>query len=577
MRKILRVNMNTLETSYEDVPEKYQTLGGRSMTSTVVADEVPPTCHPLGPHNKVVFAPGIVTGTDAPTSGRISVGGKSPLTGGIKEANAGTKCAQMLGRLGIAAIVVEGKHEGDDYYLLKVTRDGSELINANQWSGKGLYEVYKELFEEFGKAVGICSVGIAAELLGANSGVCFSDPEGLPSRYAGRGGLGAVMASKGLKFVVVDDTSAPGVEIKNNEAFEKGKEKLRKALTSHDVTKPGGALNSYGTDVLINIINEAGALPQRNFSSGQDDRSENVSGEKKAEEIKKRGGVRPHVCSPGCIIKCSEVWTNPDGTDPVGVLEYESVWALGPNCGIYDLDVVGELNRACNDLGLDTIEAGNTIAVAMEGGLAEFGDGEKALQLFEEIRNKTPTGKILASGTEVTGKVFGVVRIPTVKGQALPAYDPRSIKGIGVTYATTPMGADHTTGYAIAPEILKVGGEADPFDKKKADLSRDLQVATAFIDSSGYCLFIAFALLDISEGVEGMVETINGVLGTDFTVDSVAEIGKQILKTERVFNEAAGFTSVDDRLPEFMREEALPPHNEVFDVPDEELDRVFNF
>jgi len=577
MRKILRVNMNTLETSYEDVPEKYQTLGGRSMTSTVVADEVPPTCHPLGPHNKVVFAPGIVTGTDAPTSGRISVGGKSPLTGGIKEANAGTKCAQMLGRLGIAAIVVEGKHEGDDYYLLKVTRDGSELINANQWSGKGLYEVYKELFEEFGKAVGICSVGIAAELLGANSGVCFSDPEGLPSRYAGRGGLGAVMASKGLKFVVVDDTSAPGVEIKNNEAFEKGKEKLRKALTSHDVTKPGGALNSYGTDVLINIINEAGALPQRNFSSGQDDRSENVSGEKKAEEIKKRGGVRPHVCSPGCIIKCSEVWTNPDGTDPVGVLEYESVWALGPNCGIYDLDVVGELNRACNDLGLDTIEAGNTIAVAMEGGLAEFGDGEKALQLLEEIRNKTPTGKILASGTEVTGKVFGVVRIPTVKGQALPAYDPRSIKGIGVTYATTPMGADHTAGYAIAPEILKVGGEADPFDKKKADLSRDLQVATAFIDSSGYCLFIAFALLDISEGVEGMVETINGVLGTDFTVDSVAEIGKQILKTERVFNEAAGFTSVDDRLPEFMREEALPPHNEVFDVPDEELDRVFNF
>ncbi|KYK33263.1 MAG: aldehyde ferredoxin oxidoreductase [Theionarchaea archaeon] len=576
MRKILRVDMNTLKTSYKDVPEKYQMLGGRSMTSAIVADEVPPTCHPLGSHNKVVFAPGIVTGTNAPTSGRISVGGKSPLTGGIKEANAGTKFAQMLGRLGIAAIVVEGQHQSNDYYLLRVTNTGSELMNATTWSGKGLYEAYEQLIAKFGD-VGICGVGIAAEVLGANSGLCFCDPEGLPSRYAGRGGLGAVMASKGLKFIVVDDTDAPGVEIKNAEIFDQGKQKLLNALTEHDVTKPGGALNAYGTDVLINIINEAGGLPQRNFSSGSDDRSENVSGEKKAEEIKKRGGVRPHVCSPGCVIQCSEVWTRPDGTDPVGVLEYESVWALGPNCSIYDLDTIGELNRACNDLGLDTIEAGNTLAVAMEGGLAEFGDGKKALQLMEEIRKKTPVGRILASGTETCGKVLGVTRIPTVKGQALPAYDPRPIKGIGVTYATTPMGADHTAGYAIATEIMNVGGKADPFDTKKAELSRNLQIATAFLDSTGYCLFTAFAILDIPEGLEGIVETLNGVLGTSYTVDDVADIGKQILKTERTFNETAGFTAKDDRLPEFMREEKLPPHNEVFDVPDEELDEVFNF
>ena len=576
-RKILRVNMSTHKISYEDLPSKYEMFGGRSMTSAITADEVPPDCHPLGPHNKVVLAPGIVTGTDAPTSGRISVGGKSPLTGGIKEANAGTKFAQVLGRLGIAAVVVEGYRKDHNYYLLKVTHSGSELINATTWSGKGLYQAYKELFDKFGAGFSICGVGIAAELLGADTGVCFNDPEGLPSRYAGRGGLGAVMASKGLKFIVADSTGAPGVKIKDYDAFQSGKQKLIKALMSHDITKPDGALNSYGTDVLINIINEAGGLPQRNFSSGQDDRSENVSGEKKAEEIKKRGGVRPHECSPGCIIKCSEVWTKPDRTDPVGVLEYESVWALGPNCGIYDLDVVGELNRACNDLGLDTIEMGNTIAVAMEGGLAEFGDGKKALELLEEIRKKTPTGRILASGTETCGKVFGVVRIPVVKGQALPAYDPRPIKGIGVTYATTPMGADHTAGYAIATEILNVGGEADPFDIEKVELSRNLQVATAFLDSTGYCLFTAFAILDIPEGLEGIVETLNGVLGTKYTVDDVAEIGKQILRTERQFNEASGFTVKDDRLPEFMREEKLPPHNEVFDVPDAELDEVFNF
>ncbi|MFX0081723.1 MAG: aldehyde ferredoxin oxidoreductase family protein [Candidatus Hodarchaeota archaeon] len=574
-KRILRVNMTNLEAKFEDLPEEFAGLGGRGMTSTIVAQEVPPTCDPLGPHNKLVLAPGIVTGTEAPTSGRISVGGKSPLTGGIKEANAGTNFAQMLGRMRIAAIIIEGKNKGDDYHLLKVTNDGAEFINANKWSGKGLYDTYQNLFKEFGDTVGICSVGIAAEMLGAMSGVCFNDPEGLPSRYAGRGGLGAVMASKRLKFIVVDETGAPGVEIANEEVFNRGIEKLTSAVNTHDVTKPEGALNSFGTSVLVNIINEAGALPQRNFSSGQDDRSANVSGEAKAEEIKKRGGVRPHFCSPGCIIQCSEIWTKPGGKDPVGVLEYESVWALGPNCGIYNLDDIGELNRACNDLGVDTIEAGDTLAVAMEGGLAKFGDGKGALKLMDEIRKKTPTGRILSQGTEITGKVLGVTRIPTVKGQGLPAYDPRPIKGIGVTYATTPMGADHTAGYAIATEIMGVGGEADPRDPKKSELSRNLQIATAAVDASGYCLFVAFAVLDIPSGLEGIVESLNGVLGANLTVDDVPVIGKQIIDTEIEFNKKAGFTSVDDRLPEFFLEEELAPSGEVFNVSDDELDSVF--
>ena len=368
--------MTKLEAKFEDLPADYAALGGRGMTSTIVSKEVPATCNPLGIHNKVVFAPGLVTGTKAPTSGRISVGGKSPLTGGIKEANAGTNFGQKMARLQIGALIVEGKHEGDDYYLLKVTKDGAEFIDANKWVGKGLYSTYKELFKEFGDKVGISGVGIAAEILGAMSGICFNDPEGLPSRYAGRGGLGAVMASKGLKFIIMDETDAPGVEIANQEVFSQGIKKLMDALKEHPVTQPNGGLNSYGTGVLVNIINEAGGLPHRNFSRGQDERAELISGEVKAEEIKKRGGVRPHFCSPGCVIQCSEVWTKPGGKDPVGVLEYESVWALGANCEIYDLDTIGELNRACNDLGVDTIEAGNTIAVSMEGGLAKFGDGK---------------------------------------------------------------------------------------------------------------------------------------------------------------------------------------------------------
>jgi aldehyde:ferredoxin oxidoreductase len=570
-RKILRVDMTTLKTKFEDLKGDWANLGGRALTSSIVAKEVPPTVHPLGHNNKLVLAPGIVTGTAAPTSGRISVGAKSPLTGGIKEANAGTPFAQKLAKMQVAAIIVEGKYEGD-MQMLKLAKDKVEFSSAKEFTGIGLYKAYKDIFAKQGKNVAICGTGIAGELLSGASGVAFSDPEGLPSRYAGRGGLGAVMASKGLKLIVVDDSGAPGVEVKDKALFDKGREKLAKALGQHDVTKPGGALSSYGTSVLVNIINEAGGLPQNNFSSGRDDRAAQVSGEKKADEIKKRGGTRPHQCSPGCVIRCSEVWTKEGGKDPVGCLEYESVWALGPNCGIYNLDTLGELNRACNDLGLDTIEMGGTIGVAMEGGLAKFGDGKAALGLLEEIRKKTPTGRILANGCAFTGKALGVTRVPVVKHQSMPAYDPRAIKGIGVTYATTPMGADHTAGYAIATEIMGVGGKANPRDKNKSELSRNLQVATAFIDSAGYCLFTAFAVLDIPSGLEGMVESVSGVLGAP--VD-VPKIGMQVLTMERAFNKAAGITVADDRIPEFMKEEKLPPTNEVFDVPDAELDKVF--
>ncbi|MFX1445790.1 MAG: aldehyde ferredoxin oxidoreductase N-terminal domain-containing protein, partial [Promethearchaeota archaeon] len=289
-KKILRVNMTNLETKYEDVPEAYAVAGGRGLTSAIVAAEVPPDCHPLGPSAKVVFAPGLVTGTRAPSCGRISVGGKSPLTGGIKEANAGTNFAHSIAKLRIAAIIVEGQAKKDDYYLLKINKDGAELISANKYAGKGLYDTFKKIRGEFGDKVNISGVGIAAEMGGAMSGISFSDPEGMPSRYAGRGGLGAVMASRGLKFIVADDTDAPGVEIANEQVFSAGVKKLVNALASHDVTKPGGGLPSYGTDVLVNIINEVGGLPQRNFSAGSDDRAANLSGETKAENIKVRGG-----------------------------------------------------------------------------------------------------------------------------------------------------------------------------------------------------------------------------------------------------------------------------------------------
>jgi len=577
MEGFLRIDMTNRTATFEPVPDKYKGRAGRWLTSSIVHDEVPATCHPLGPNNKLVFSPGILTGTASPTSSRLSVGGKSPLTGGIKEANAGTGWGRRLARLGIRAVIVEGQADG--FWLLKIDKDGATFEAADSWIGEKLSEIYPSLFDRFdgSEAVDICSIGIAGEHRMPSAGICFNDQKGRPSRYAGRGGLGAVMGSKGLKFIVVDDTGAEDVPMANKEVFDGGRKKMAAALTEHAITKPQGALNSYGTAVLVNIINEAGALPTNNFRSGRFDGAAKIAGEAIFEGNKERTGseLYNHACSPGCIIRCSNTWHRPDGSEHTSCLEYESLWAFGANCGIDDLDQVAELIQLCNDYGLDTIEIGGTLAVAMEGGLAEFGDSAKAIELLNEIGKATPLGKILGAGAVVTGKTFGVVRVPQVKGQNMPAYEPRAIKGIGMTYAISTMGADHTSGYTIAPEILGVSGKLDPLNQDKAELAKNFQYVTAFIDTAGHCLFIAFAILDIASGFEGMVEECNGVLGTSWTTDDVSRIGKEVLDLELDFNRKAGFTKADDRLPEFMTYEPLPPHDVVWDISDSEIDKVF--
>jgi aldehyde:ferredoxin oxidoreductase len=350
------------------------------------------------------------------------------------------------------------------------------------------------------------------------------------------------------------------------------------ALRTHAITKPKGALNSYGTAVLINILNEAGGLPTRNFSSGRFEGAPNIAGEAIFEGNKARKGkeIYNHACSAGCIIQCSNTVYDEKGEEITSCLEYESSWSLGADCGIDNLDDVALLNALCNDYGLDTIETGTAIAVAMEAGVIPFGDSKASINLVHEMGKGTPQGRILGSGTASTGRAYGVSRVPVVKGQSMPAYEPRAVKGIGITYATTTQGADHTAGYTIAPEILGVMGKQDPLSNEgKAGLSRAFQATTAFIDSCGHCLFIAFAILDIASGYEGMVEEVNGVFGTNWTADDILKQGGDILKVERKFNEAAGIGKEADRVPEFMKIEPLPPHNNVFDVPDEALDSVF--
>jgi len=570
--------MTKLETSIEDVPDEYINRGGRWLTDSYICDEVDPLCHPLGPTNKLVFAPGLVTGTRAPSSGRLSVGGKSPLTGGIKESNSGSPLSESLARLGYKAIVVEGKPEEEDlFWMLKIDSEGVELDEVEMGIGEKLSDAFDALFDEYGEDVDVAAIGVAGEQRLNASGICFNDKDGRASRYSGRGGLGAVMGSKGLKYIVVDDTDAPGVEIADRDLFNQGRRKLAKALAEHDVTKKGGSLNKYGTAVLINILNEAGGLPTRNFSRGRFEGAEKISGETLHRLCEERGGEgrTGHPCHSSCVIQCGNVFPNPDGSELVSCLEYESDWAFGANCEIDDLDKIAEMVLLCNEYGLDTIETGGTIAVAMEGGLVEFGDADRAIELINEIGEGTPLGKLLGSGAVVTGKALGVERVPAVKGQNMPAYEPRAVKGIGVVYATSTMGADHTSGYTISPEILAVGGDVDALSTDKISLARDFMNITAFVDSAGYCIFITFATLDIESGFDGMVEIINGVRGTEFTKDDVSEIGSKIIEMEREFNKAAGFTDADDTMPEFMKYEELPPHNETWNIPDEKLREVY--
>ena len=582
---IVRANMTDQTCKIEELPEAYKYLAGRAMTSALVADEVPPLSHPLGPNNKLVFSPGIVTGTPAPTSARISVGAKSPLTGGIKESNAGTSWGADLADMQIRALVLEGQpQEKGKFWGLHITWDKDagqpevEFFDATEYSGKPLPDVFPQIYERFGDKVSISGCGMAGEHSYGNAGVVFNDQEKRATRYAGRGGLGSVLASKGVKFIILDRKQAPGAPIVDKALFNEGRKKMTEALQTHAITKPKGGLNTYGTAVLINIMNEAGGLPTRNFSSGRFEGAPKIAGEAIFDGIKERKGkeIYNHACSPGCIIQCSNTWYKEDGSEHASCIEYESDWALGADCGIDNLDDIAEMIKLCNDYGLDTIETGTTIAVAMEAGVIPFGDSKGAINLIHEMGQGTPSGRILGSGTETAGRVYGLTHVPVVKGQSMPAYEPRAVKGIGITYATTTMGADHTAGYTIAPEILGVSGKVDPLSPEgKAALSRNFQSATAFIDSTGHCLFIAFAVLDIASGYEGMIEECNGVFGTSWTADDIAAYGADVLKKERAFNEAAGIGKQADRVPEFMKLEPLPPHNQVFDIPDEVLDSVY--
>lgn len=577
MFKFLRVNMATKECRFEDVPAQYAGMGGRGLTSAVVAAEVEPTCTPLGPHNKLVFAPGLLGATNSPNANRISVGCKSPLTGGIKESNSGGVPGSDIARMGILAIIVEDMAKEGEWYQLELTKDSAKLVPSTV-AGLDNYDAVAKLVEQYGKENSYVTIGRAGEFKLTAASIAFTDRELRPARHAGRGGVGAIMGSKGLKAIIIQPEGGEAYPLADAEAFKAAAKRFAEALMSHPVC--GQGLANYGTAVLVNILHEAGGLPTHNFKSGRFDGHEKISGETMNQLTKERGGEGQvaHGCMRGCIMRCSGLYPEIDGKLLGKWPEYETLWAFGANSGIDDIDFVAKCDRICDDVGVDTIDVGAAIAVAMEGGVLPFGDAKGALDIMQQISKGTPLGRIIGCGTAATGQIFGVRRVPVVKGQSLPAYDPRAVKGVGVTYATTPMGADHTAGYAVTSNILGIGGTVDPLKSEgQIELSRNLQVATAAVDATGLCLFVAFAVLDIPDALVAIVDMLNAKFGIKLTTDDVVTLGQRILSTEIDFNRRAGISEAADRLPDFFTDETLPPHGTKFDITKEELQTVFNW
>lgn len=569
MSKFLRVDMTAGLLREEQVGEELIGFGGRGLIAKILHQEVDPGCDPLGPENKLIICTGLLAGTSAPTSGRISVGGKSPLTGTIKEANAGGMAGYMLARLGIKAIIVEGRAAADQWFVLKVGKEGASLLPAAAYRGMNNYELAQKLQQDFGAKSGVISIGVAGERGYRNSTVQISDTKGLPTRAAARGGLGAVMGSKGLKAIVLEEAGAAELQYADREKFKKAVKGYVSGIQAYPVS--GEALPALGTAVLINLVNTMGALPTRNFSAGTFEDAEQISGENLAKLQGERGGVSKHNCQPGCPISCSNIIVDERGEYLTSGFEYETIALNGSNCGINDLDTIARIDRMCDDFGLDTMETGTTIAVCMEAGKVPFGDGEGALGLVQEMIDGTELGRVLGSGTCFAGEKLGVKRIPVVKGQSIAAYDPRAIKGTGVTYATSPMGADHTAGNSILEESV-----THTEKEGQVPVSTNLQVGMATFDNLGMCIFSGFCTADPAN-VGHLLDMVAGRFGGEWDPDRLFAVGVQTLALEKDFNRRAGFTAKDDTLPQFMYTEKLPPAGSVFDFTEEELSQALPF
>lgn len=562
MSNIVRVNMTNLEIKIETNKE-YEFLGGRALSSRIVYDEVEPTCEPLGRKNKLVIATGLLSGTIASSAGRISVGGKSPLTNGIKEANCGGVAGGKLSKCGVQAIVVEGKSDNKNCYILVINKDGYKIETMNELKHLGTYDTVNKLYNKYGKKAGILCVGPAGERGLRGACVASSDPTG-ELKFAARGGLGAVMGSKGLKAIVVDDKDCNLVTYKDKEKYMKLAKDYNKKLANDP--KVTGTYHNYGTTAIVKAVNGMGAFPTCNFRYGSWEYAPNLSGEKMNELILSRGGEGRLAlsCMEICAIRCSTIYPDESGKKIVSTLQYENIALLGSNLGMENLDKVAKLNYEINDLGLDTIETGCALGIALDMGFGKFGSVEDCMALLNEIKRNTPFGRLLGNGAILTGQILGCDRIPVGKGQGFAGYDPRALKGNGVTYAMSTMGGDHTAGNCFGSRAT-----VDPLGtERQGELSKTLQIQIGTLDCIGLCMF-ARGPLFAEPSI--LADIVNYRVGSGYDKDSIWDLGIETLKLEREFNIKAGVSPAHDKLPEYLYEEPLSPTNAIFDLTEEEM------
>jgi aldehyde:ferredoxin oxidoreductase len=544
--KLIRVDMSDLSVSIVPFPEAWRLLGGRALTVRILLDECDPLCDPLGPDNVFIMAPGVLAGSAAPTSGRISFGAKSPLTGGIKEANAGGNPSQDIMKLGYRGIVLTGKPADSSLrFGLDIDAAGVSLKTVPDCAGLWNYALIDTLAERYSKTTSFICIGPAGEQLLTGASVACTDQEQSrhPARHAARGGLGAVMGSKGLKYVAIDAARSKVRKAGRSKEFNK----LCKARAREYVDGPQAM--KYGTSTSVPMANALYTFPYKNRIEGQSPDFETLDGMNIVKSFEERGGGM-HNCLTGCVVQCSNIVHDAEGNYKTSALEFETITLLGANCAIQSWEDVADLDRLCDEVGLDTIEVGAAIAIYMESGGLEWGDAEGAKKLLHEIADGTELGKVIGNGAAATGRKTGVKRIPTVRGQAIPAWDPRPLKATGVTYATSAQGADHTAGLVVSP-----GLPAEDMPK----ISQDNQIINALIDSSGFCMFLGVNPEDIRLFY-------NAFCDVNITRDEIYEMGWKCISDEWEFNRRAGIAIEEECMPECMKTDGVGPQKAVFDV-----------
>lgn len=563
----LTIDMTNLSAKKEPLDEALAGLGGRGMIAQYLMQNVPPTCDPLGPENHLIFCLGTFAGTNFTTAHRLSVGSKSPLTRGIKESNVGGYIGALLAEQGIKLISLQGQAPSEGLWLLHIDANGSAtLLDALEYKETSNYELREKLENRFGKAIATAQIGPAGERGYAGASIMVSEfGGGHPSRAAARGGLGAVMGAKGIKAIVVEKPFAKyQPEFADKEKFKEAVGAVNQFIAKEAQKDP---FHNIGTVSTIEATGRNGVLPVDNFSGKLFPDYGKVGANAFMTNLMSRGGKNKQACQPGCVVQCSNTYPDASGEYLTSGLEYETIAMFGPNCHNADLDAIAEMDRFCDDFGIDTIETGGALAVAMDAGKIPWGDTDKMMALLLEMTKGTDFGVILANGTESVGKHLGAERIPTVKHQAMAGYDPRNTKGTGITYATSPMGADHTAGLTMGRAFDDAGRAAQAYASNK------LQVAMCIADS----MMCIFAFANAVPMLPQLGEMYDAMYGTSGGFPGLGMMGVKTLLTERGYNQMAGLTQEDDRLPAFFYEDRSEATGSKFDIDDYELEALFDF